>query len=180
MSMSTLGLREAILDLHSDHSPLATHNHNQNRQPVDGIWDTQGIQIAYGGYSAFGDACPSDHRALWIDIMYSVMFGQTPDTMWLPTARKLNTRDPRLVQLYNSRVKQEIIKSGFTKRFADFSACHASGEWSNTMPFTYNELQQENTSICQQVEAGPQIKNGRCPPGLQNFKCIAMRLSFGE
>jgi hypothetical protein len=82
------------------------------------------------------------------------MFGQTPDTLWLSTARKLNTRDPCLVQLYNSRVKQEMFKSGFNKRFADFSARHASGEWSNTMLFMYNELQQENTSIRQQVDAG--------------------------
>jgi hypothetical protein len=70
MSMETLGLCEAILDLHSDQSPPATHNRNQNRQPIDGIWVTQGIQITYGGYSAFGDACPSDHRALWIDMHY--------------------------------------------------------------------------------------------------------------
>jgi hypothetical protein len=92
------------------------------------------------------------------------MFGQTPDTLWLHTACKLNTRDPRLVQLYNSCVKQEMFKSGFTKRFADFSARHASGEWSNMMIFTYNELQQENTSIRQQVEAGlRKLKMGGAP-----------------
>jgi hypothetical protein len=79
-----------------------------------------GIQIAYGGYSAFGDACPSDHRALWIDITYSVMFGQIPEKLSLSTARKLKTTDPRLVHLYNRRVKQEMITTGFHKEMEAF------------------------------------------------------------
>jgi hypothetical protein len=66
-----------------------------------------------------------------------------------------------------------MFKSGFTKRFADFSARHASGEWSNMMLSTYNELQQENTSIRQQVEAGlRKLKMGGAPwsPKLQVYR----------
>jgi len=71
-----LGLREAILDRHSNQSPPATQNRNTKRQPIDDIWVSRCISISAGGYLPFGDACPSDHRMLMIKIQYSIAFGQ--------------------------------------------------------------------------------------------------------
>ena len=62
--LATVGLREVILDLHHDQSPPETHNRNQQREPIDGLWATSGITISKGGYLAFGEGCPSDHRFL--------------------------------------------------------------------------------------------------------------------
>jgi hypothetical protein len=39
----TLGLRDAILDKHSQSSPPATHNRNNQRQPSDGLFVTPGL-----------------------------------------------------------------------------------------------------------------------------------------
>jgi hypothetical protein len=41
LAFKGLGLREAILDKHSDKSPPATQNRNTNRQPIDGIWTSE-------------------------------------------------------------------------------------------------------------------------------------------
>jgi hypothetical protein len=169
-ALAELGLREAILDAHSEQSPPATHNRNQNRQPIDGIWISACIQIAFGGYSAFGDACPSDHRALWINISHSVMFGQRPDQLSLPKARNLKTSDPRLIERYNDLVKQAMFRSGFYKRFEAFKIRYNRGEWSQV---DYNILQQENTALRRTAEAGiRKLRMGgiQWSPKLQRFR----------
>ena len=60
--LQAAGLHELILDLHRDLSPPATHNRNNQRQPIDGLWGTGGLTPSTGGYLAFGAGCPSDHR----------------------------------------------------------------------------------------------------------------------
>jgi hypothetical protein len=54
----TLGMRDAILDKHSQSSPSATHNRNNQRQPIDGLFVTPGLQAVAAGYSAFGVGRP--------------------------------------------------------------------------------------------------------------------------
>jgi hypothetical protein len=50
LAFKGLGLREAILDKHSDKSPPATQNRNTNRHPINGIWTSVCISISAGGY----------------------------------------------------------------------------------------------------------------------------------
>jgi hypothetical protein len=71
----TLGLRNAILDKHSQWSPPATHNRNNQRQPIDGLFVTPGLQAVAAGYSGFGAGCPSDHLVSWADFTYTDAFG---------------------------------------------------------------------------------------------------------
>ena len=52
------GMKEAIIDRHQELSPPATHNRNQSRQPIDGIWVTPGLTAVAAGYEAFGKGCP--------------------------------------------------------------------------------------------------------------------------
>ena len=147
-SFGKLGLRDAILGLHPDISPPATHNRNQNRIPIDGIWITPGIEIIFGGYGAFGDGCPSDHRALWIDISYSSIFGHAPEPLRHPTARKLKTNDPRLVHRYHQGVKSRMFKSGYYKRVTDFKHRYSSGLIRRTeLIQEYNVLHAEDTDL---------------------------------
>ena len=45
-----LGMREVILEKHSsDCSPPATHNKNNKREPIDGIWATEELQVNGAG-----------------------------------------------------------------------------------------------------------------------------------
>jgi hypothetical protein len=94
---AALGLREGILDKHKDKSPPATQNRNTKRQPIDGIWVSSSLQISSGGYLPFGDACPSDHRMLMIEIQYSVAFGQRPQELEKIKPKRLKTNNPRMV-----------------------------------------------------------------------------------
>ena len=61
-------MKECILHRHRRMSPPATNNKNQQRQPIDGIWTTAGIQVKKCGYLPFGKGCPkTDQPALWAD-----------------------------------------------------------------------------------------------------------------
>ena len=96
--MKTVCMREVILELHCESSPPATYNRNNKRQPIDGLWATPGITISRGGYLAFGDGCPSDHRGLWFDVEYSVAFGHRTPTIVPPQPKRLKAKDPRVVK----------------------------------------------------------------------------------
>jgi hypothetical protein len=64
-----------ILSKHPTKFPPATQNRNTSRQPIDGIWTTAGLKAVSAGYLPFGEVCPSDHRALWIDVEFDDVFG---------------------------------------------------------------------------------------------------------
>jgi hypothetical protein len=119
-TFANLGLREAILDKHKDQSPPATQNQNMSRTPIDGIWVSGCINISAGGYLPFGDACPSDHRMIWIEIQFSIALGQRPPDIVKIRPQRLKTSNPRLVAKYNTRVKKTMRESGFRKRFESF------------------------------------------------------------
>jgi hypothetical protein len=125
----TPGLRDAILDKHSQSSPPATHNRNNQRRPIDELFVTPGLQAVAAGYSAFGVGCPSDHRVLWADFTYTDAFGLSSTPLVSPGARCLNTKNPRLVEKYVQQATtqtagalrscEEIILSG--------TLCHSAG-----------------------------------------------------
>jgi hypothetical protein len=149
--LAPLGLREIILELHHDLSPPATQNRNTSREPIDGMWASRGISISRGGYLAFGDSCPSDHRSLWFDASYSVAFGQQTLEMAPLNPKRLKASDPRLAARYNKRVKGHMDSRGFRTRFYAFKL-RAQIDWNYTLPQDYNALVQEDTAIRKGVE----------------------------
>ncbi|MFN9981150.1 MAG: hypothetical protein ACK53Y_14585, partial [bacterium] len=59
--LQELTLREVILERHGRKGP-ATHKRNATSTPIDGLWMSQGLQIEQGGYFAYDEVIPSDHR----------------------------------------------------------------------------------------------------------------------
>ena len=68
----SLDMKNAILDFHKDLSPPATHTRNMRREPIDGIWVSKAITPVGAGFLAVGDACHSDHVALWVDLLKTI------------------------------------------------------------------------------------------------------------
>ena len=148
---SAAGFREVILDLHNDLSPPATYNRNTQRQPIDGFWATSGISITRGGYLAFGEGCPSDHRAIWFDISFSVAFGQRPGSMATLQPKRLKSTDPRLTKKYHKNVQAKMNSSGFKSRFDAFKL-GSQINWSLASQLAFNKLNNESTAIRKEVE----------------------------
>jgi hypothetical protein len=94
----TLDMKEAILTRHNRKSPPATHNRNNSREPIDGIWVTPGLKAVSAGYLPFGEGCPSDHRAIWIDLAYDNVFGYKGHPYIPPAIRCLNSQNSRAHQ----------------------------------------------------------------------------------
>jgi hypothetical protein len=148
-----LGLREAILDKHKDKSPPATQNRNTKRQPIDGIWISSCLFISAGGYLPFGDACPSDHRMIWIEIQYSIAFGQSSPEIAKIKPKRLKTSDPRLVKKHNIQVKRAMRDTGFRKRYETFKVRTEQEEMSDELIEQYNALDIENQELRDKIQS---------------------------
>jgi hypothetical protein len=146
------GLCEIILELHNDQSPPATHNRNNKRELIDGFWTTRGITITKGGYLAFGEGFSSDHHALWFEALHSVALGQRLTEMALLQPKRLKSKDPRLAKKYIKQVKLKMKTTGFQTRFNAFKM-NVTTDWNKMMLVEYNWLQNENTTICKEVES---------------------------
>ena len=83
-----LGMREAILDKHSQSSPPATHTRNNQRQPIDGLFVTPGLKAVSTGYASFGEGCPSDHHVLGADFSAYTALGLSNAPLVHPGARR--------------------------------------------------------------------------------------------
>jgi hypothetical protein len=118
--LKKVGMREVIIELHREVSPPATYNRTNKRQPIHGLWATPGITISRGGYLAFGEGCPSDHRGLWFDVEYSVAFGHRTPTLLPPQPKRLKAKDPRVVKKFLKSVTKTMRRTGYHSRFASF------------------------------------------------------------
>jgi hypothetical protein len=164
------GMKEAILDRHQELSPPATHNRNQSRQPIDGIWVTPGLTAVAAGYEAFGKGCPSDHRALWADFTYEDAYGYSPPPLTAPDARRLRADDPRLTDRYNERLKAALEKRKLPEQLFRVEADASVHGWNSKYESTYNSIQREQLALRKEIERDiRKILNGEIPwsPKLQ-------------
>jgi hypothetical protein len=100
-------------------SPAICHK-NDSRTPIDGIWCSLGLHPVEAGFLRFGDATPSDHRALWTDFHLSAIIGQRA-AEFRPHVTGLRASDPRDVGRYNLR---SFAKLEAAKVLPFFQALH--------------------------------------------------------
>ena len=110
-TMSNLGLRDAVLDLHPGQTPPETCNRNHQRKPIDGLFVSAGIQPTFGGYTDYGTTVNSDHRSLWLDIPFTSILGFNPPNPPNPNPRRLRAKDPRCRDKYNTITKKQFAKA---------------------------------------------------------------------
>jgi len=111
----SLNLREMISQKHGSTHPMpATQIRNTSSRPIDGVWSNLPEQLRCG-YLAFTEGVPGDHRTMWIDIPFSIIFGYTPPHLHKVFPPDLTTEDPRIRKKYNQRVHQLLSKWGTLK-----------------------------------------------------------------
>jgi hypothetical protein len=97
-AFTRLTLREAILDRHGTNAP-ATYKRNTLNTPMDSCWISPGLEIIRGGYLPFDQLFQdTDHCGIWIDVSFTSAFGYILLPTPKPKARKLNCRDPRIME----------------------------------------------------------------------------------
>jgi hypothetical protein len=168
-----LGMREAILDKHSPASPPATHNRNTQRQPIDGLFVTPGLQAVAAGYSSFDAGCPSDHRVLWADFTYTDAFGLSSVPLVSPGVRRLNTKNPRLVEKYVQELRKQLEHSGLAKRLFALEVSATQQGWSTPLQEEYDDIQATHLKLRTLIERNlRKLRMGGVPwsPKLQGFR----------
>jgi hypothetical protein len=98
-ALHKLSLREVTLEKHGQQGP-ATHKRNATSTSIDGIWMSSGLVIERGGYFAYDEVIPSDHRCLWVDLTFLMAFGHNMAPLAQRIPRRLHCKDPRLVDNY--------------------------------------------------------------------------------
>ena len=161
-------LREVILERNLGRQPPATHQRNERQIPIDGIWATSGLHPVQGGYRAFRDAAPSDHRALWVDFDHSSLFGR-PSNPSQPCKRRLSARNPRLVIKYNKELLQEAESQNWITTLQGIITEARQLGWNSNLEQEYNRIHTASQRRCGQVPCH----------GHQGCRSIEIGLSFG-
>jgi hypothetical protein len=108
---------------------------------------TLGLKAVSAGYLPFGDGCPSDHRALWIDLKYSDAFGYDAHPLIPPSAHKLFTKDPRSVERYNNSIREQIKNLGLMERLRRVQTLANEQGWVDALECEYNQIHILQNSI---------------------------------
>ena len=111
------GLADLILSKHKDLSPPATQARNQHDIPIDAIFTTLDItEDIKCGYTPFGEGLPGDHRQLWADIPFEVIFGYNPPNINSINAPRLLVQDPRCRKKYHDFVLEGFADHNIVER----------------------------------------------------------------
>jgi hypothetical protein len=146
---------------------------NNQRQPIDGLFVTPGLQAVAAGYSAFRVGCPSDHRVLWADFTYTDAFGLSSTPLVSPGARRLNTKNPRLVEKYVQQLREQLVHSGLAKRLFALELCATQQGWSTSLQDDYDDIQAAHLKLRRQIKLKlRKLRMGGIPwsPKLQGFR----------
>ena len=171
--IESLSMTEAIRNQHSARSPPATYNRNYQRQPIDGLWVSDELEILRSGYTEFGGSVPSDHRSLWIDFHYTEIFGHSISPTVRPTARRLKSSDPRLVSRYIALTKRAFKEHGLFKRLFSLSVAMQREGLNPSLEEEFNSIQSLHASIRSTIEQGlRRLRMGGIPwsPKLQRYR----------
>jgi hypothetical protein len=171
--VESLAMQEAILEKHSSASPPATYNRNHQRQPIDGIWVSAGVEIHRAGYLEFGGASPSNHWALWIDFHLTKLFGSTIMPTVRPNARRLKAKDPRLVAKYNSMTKQAFKDNKLFSWLSTLMKAIEEHGFQHEHEIEFNSIHEKHTSLRKSIEQQlRKLKMGGVPwsPKLQKYR----------
>ena len=88
------------------------------KNKIDGIFISHSIEINKCGYLPF-DYFPSNHRGLWIDIIYTKVFGFLTDKSVRPNSRRLKTNNVQVVrkwqQIYSDYLEEHGLKTTKTR-----------------------------------------------------------------
>jgi hypothetical protein len=143
-------MHEAILSSHPRLSPPATCIKNESRTPIDSIWCSKGIRPIAAGFLRFGQATPSDHRAVWADFLKSDLMGAAMSE-FRPSVSSLRSDDPRDRTKYNQRSYKLLEAQKVPARLGHLAAIEEDPTPQEIAE--YNSLLALNTEIRMDVKA---------------------------
>lgn len=97
------------------HQGKPPETYNNGSYPIDECFASSSLNIKKCGFLRHGDN-GSDHRAIWLDIEKKSALGIIPADIQRHQARKLKTKDPRIVKKYNHILEHEFERHNLYNR----------------------------------------------------------------
>jgi len=95
---------------------VTTCERTEKDLPIDAIMTTFNSNgRIQAGYLTFDEGTPGDHRTLWMDIPFELIFGNNPPHKGVD-AIPVAVKDPRVQGAYNKRVMKVYIKYGILEQ----------------------------------------------------------------
>ena len=137
-AMQAMGLSEAITHNRED-AAQSTHQSNRNGVPIDGIFISASLQIIGGGYLPFG-FFDSDHRAIWIDVTNSNLFGFKIRDVPRHPARRMKCDLPSVKEKFKSDYKQLLRDTKLHQRIYHLQVLAQQSQWTEAMTIEFNAI----------------------------------------
>ena len=112
--MLDLGLKDLIA---SQHGPFPITYNRSAENPLDAVFGSPHFACTRSGFLLFRRLV-GDHRGIWVDLPHEFIFGFNPPTPQFPGARRLNLKDPRVVDAYLEFLRDACHNSNLFYRMA--------------------------------------------------------------
>jgi hypothetical protein len=115
VNVEGLGMKEVVKDFTGEE---LGPTYFRGSTPIDGVWATPDLQIANACLMPAGYGI-GDHRLFIVDIVSLSLIGGNPPRILRPTARRLNTRLPKVSERYATLYESNVIKHQLIERLAE-------------------------------------------------------------
>lgn len=169
--LNSHGLHNLILSAVGKKLPNTVDN---GSKPIDAIIGSVAITPTSGGYLAFDQGLASDHCMLWVDVPYRNVLGDVKQPKATFKARRLKTRDPRIVLRYNAMVHKALADNNvYNQVFKMEDNCTDFLTMEDERKL--NEIVELRNKICDEAENKcRKIKAGSIPwsPKIQHIRNV--------
>ena len=105
-SLKDLGLVNLIETHHGSNIPHSCSRGAVSNDPIDSIFVSSTLRDGRSGMLSFDESPSDNHRVLWHDISEASLFGHSLHQQVIPSKRRLQTRDPRVMRKYLDAYKK--------------------------------------------------------------------------
>jgi len=141
-ALAELDIREGITGHHPTLRPPATHS--RGSRTIDGIFLSPELQPTKAGFLALSPHL-GDHRPTYVDIPWKTLLGDDVLHIERPPARRLTTRDPKVVKKYNRLLEDFLLKHHIPSRLETLK--QATDDQTTYSPLQLQQLEQLDTEI---------------------------------
>ena len=132
----------------------------RGKKPIDGVWATSDITISNAAIMPAGYGI-GDHRLFVIDMAAADIVGSIPPKIIRPSSRRLNTKLPRVADVYSRLLEEQIIKHRLIERVGK---AHTKSRSRRSLTRRLNRLDAELGTYMRYAEKQcRKIKSGRIP-----------------
>jgi hypothetical protein len=162
-SLATLLLScNLVVTLAHQHTPPYPATYIRGKKRLDYILISAELvpAIQRTGILPFHQLCLGDHRACYLDLNATILFGSTTHTIVQPIYRQLRLGNPAIVTAYKSTLTKQLTYHKVKDKLLLLTEATTNGTWNHELQVVYEKLDRTITEAMLHAEAtsSPPIK----------------------